>query len=444
MEPESHQVLETLTTNADQSQIFYWQIEALSLIVVLLILSAWYSASQFAYFQLTPEQKKSIESMNLKRSDKVLRLLANPENLIANHIVSKLLFNAVIICLAALLLNQYQIFSLSKFTGILLQIILITISIFGLTQVLPKYLIKNHTIKVCLISVNSLSVTQFIFSPFIYLFIRINSLLSHPFLPNSSNLSIDELSQVLEHTNATETEDRKILLGIVNFGNIEVSEIMMPRIDVVSIDAEADFKELIELINESGYSRIPVFNDTFDNIRGILYVKDLLPFLNENKDFNWQKLIRPSYYVPETKKIKDLLQEFLNKKIHMAIVVDEYGGTEGIVTLEDVLEEIVGDISDETDEIESYYSKLDENNYIFDGKVLLNDFFKIVQLPEEIFDSLRGDADTLAGLILEIKGEIPPANEIIQLKNFSFTILSVDHRRIKKLKFTMDKNLNSR
>jgi putative hemolysin len=214
--------------------------------------------------------------------------------------------------------------------------------------------------------------------------------------------------------------------------------------DVVAADTATRFTELIQIINDSGYSRIPVFSETFDNIKGILYVKDLLPFLGEKENFKWQELIRPGYYVPETKKIKDLLQEFLDKKIHMAVVVDEYGGTEGIVTLEDVLEEIVGEITDESDEVESYYSRIDDNNYIFDGKILLNDFFKIVKISEELFEPIRGEADTLAGLILEIKGEIPPVNETIMLKNFSFTMLSVDDRRIKKIKFTIDKNFKSR
>jgi len=444
LESESHQVLLALATVADQSQHSYWQIVVFCLFILFLIISALFSGSESAYFLISPEQKKSLEGMNKKRSDLVLRLMVNPEKLIATHIVSRLFFNLLVISLAAVLLNQYPIFSLHNFSGILLQILTISVIILIFSVILPKLFVRNRALNVCMSTVFHVTIAQNIFSPLVYAFLRFNTLFNHHFLPNSNNLSIDELSHVLENTDGTETEDRKILLGIVNFGNIEVSEIMMPRIDVVSVDSDTDFKKLIEIINESGYSRIPVFTETFDNIKGILYVKDLLPFLSETNDFNWQKLIRPSYFIPETKKIKDLLQEFLNKKIHMAIVVDEYGGTEGIVTLEDVLEEIVGEITDESDEIESYFSKLDDSNYIFDGKILLNDFFKIVQLPEELFDSIRGEADTLAGLILEVKGEIPPANEIILLKNYSFTILSVDNRRIKKVKFTLDKNLKTK
>jgi putative hemolysin len=224
----------------------------------------------------------------------------------------------------------------------------------------------------------------------------------------------------------------------VKFSNIEVDEIMRPRMDVISVDIETASDRLIEIINESGYSRIPVYSETFDNIQGILYVKDLLPHLKTEK-FKWQTLIRPSYFVPGGKKINVLLQEFREKKIHMAIVVDEYGGTEGIVTLEDILEEIVGEITDESDEIETHYTKIDDRNYIFNGKVLLNDFYKSLNIPEDIFEKIRGEADTLAGLVLELIGDIPSQNDILSVDPFTFTIVSVDNRRIKKIKVTIDK-----
>jgi gliding motility-associated protein GldE len=309
---------------------------------------------------------------------------------------------------------------------------------------LPRIYAHHKAFGFALFSVNLLFFAQKLSTPLRFPLLSLTSLINKKLLPNAGNMSIDELSEALDQNKNVITEDRKILQGIVNFSNIEVSEIMKPRMDVVSIEAEYDFKKLIQIINDSGYSRIPVYTETFDNIKGIIYVKDLLPYLGKDESFKWQNLIRPGYYVPETKKIKDLLQEFLDKKIHMAIVVDEYGGTDGIVTLEDILEEIVGEITDESDEVETFYSRIDDFNYIFDGKSLLNDFFKIVQLPEELFDSIRGDADTLAGLILEIKGEIPPVNETILLKNFSFTILSVDERRIKKIRFTLDKSLKNK
>ncbi len=378
--------------------------------------------------------------MNNKRSVKVLRLLSDPERLLSIVVISNTFINLVIIFLAALLLNHFPAFSLTRISGIVMQILTISMILLIFGKMLPRIYAHHKALSFALFAINPLIVVQKIFSPVSFLLLHSTSVINRKLLRKNESLSIDELSDALDHNKNDIAEDRKILLGIVNFSNIEISDIMKPRMDVVAIDVDNDFSKLIKTINDSGYSRIPVFTETFDNIKGILYVKDLLPFLNENENFKWQDLIRPGYYVPETKKIKDLLQEFLDKKIHMAIVVDEYGGTEGIVTLEDVLEEIVGEITDESDEVESFYSRIDDNNYIFDGKILLNDFFKIVRLSEELFEPIRGEADTLAGLILEIKGEIPPVNETIIMKNYSFTILSVDERRIKKVKFTLDKN----
>ncbi len=248
-----------------------------------------------------------------------------------------------------------------------------------------------------------------------------------------------DLSDALDLTTGVVTEEKKILKSIVRFSNIEVDEIMRPRMDVVAVDINTELSRLTEIVNESGYSRIPVYSETFDNVKGILYVKDLLPHLGKNDSFNWQSLIRPSYYVPGGKKINVLLQEFREKKIHLAIVVDEYGGTEGIVTLEDILEEIVGEITDESDEIESYYTKIDDRNYVFDGKILLNDFYKSLGIQEDIFEKIKGDADTLAGLLLEVIGDIPAVNDKFTVDPFTFTINAVDNRRIKKIKVTLDK-----
>jgi putative hemolysin len=444
LESESNNSLNTLIVASEQSLQPLWLFEGLCILFILLISLIFISASEFAYFSLSPDNKKSLEGMHIARSKNVLRLLMSPDKLIATHIITNSIINFLIILLSAFLLNNVPVFSLENLTGILLQIIAISSVILIFSKIVPRLIIQNRVLKILLITVYPLIIAEKIFYPFVILFIRVNSLLNYSILPDHNNLSIDDFSEAFSNNDDATTEDRKILLGIVNFGNIEVNEVMKPRMDVVSVDIETDFPELIHIINDSGYSRIPVFTETFDNIKGILYVKDLLPFIGENKNFKWQELIRTGYYVPETKKIKDLLQEFLEKKIHMAIVVDEYGGTEGIITLEDVLEEIVGEINDESDEVESYYSRIDDFNYIFDGKILLNDFFKTVQLSEELFESIRGEADTLAGLILEIKGEIPPVNQTIPLKNFSFTILSVDDRRIKKVKFTLDKNLKTR
>ncbi len=252
------------------------------------------------------------------------------------------------------------------------------------------------------------------------------------------NISIAELSDALELTQHDISEDKKILKGIVKFTNIDVKEIMKSRVDVVSVDIKTKLKDLMSIINNSGYSRIPVYENTFDNIKGILYIKDLLPYIHKTGFFKWQSLIRPPYYIPESKKINDLLKEFQINKIHMAIVIDEYGGSSGIVTLEDILEEIVGEITDEYDFEENIYTKIDENQYIVEGKILLNDFYKILNISEDVFNDIRGDADTLAGLLLEIRGELPGKEEKISYKNFVFKVISVDKRRIIKIHVTVN------
>jgi len=273
-----------------------------------------------------------------------------------------------------------------------------------------------------------------IFKPISSILIYSTSIVNKRFARKKQNISMDDLSKAMELPSTTITEDEKILKGIVKFRNIDVKEIMKSRLDVVAIDMQTKFSKLLPQIIESGYSRIPVYSGSFDNIRGILYIKDLLPHLNKNDTFKWQSLIRSPYFVPETKKINDLLEEFQSKKIHLAMVVDEYGGTHGIITLEDILEEIVGEIADESDEDEPTYVRLDESNYLFEGKTLLNDFYKIINTSDNIFNEIKGDADTLAGLILEIKGEIPEKNDIIRYKKFSFIIDSVDFRRIKRIR----------
>ena len=434
----------SLFLSSDQSMQSTWLLSGLCLIILLLLISAIFSGFEYACFALTADQKAGLEGMRKKSAEKVLHLMSDPEKLIATIIIGSTIINLLIIFISAYLLNKFPIFSLVSASGIILQIATIFFTILIFAKILPKIYAKNKSLSFLIFAVYPIIFAQRIFFPIIFLLLQFNKLINYSILRNKNNLSINNLSKALDHTDDVKTEDRKILMGIVNFSSIEVRDVMKPRMDVVAVDIDTVLPDLIHVINDSGYSRIPVFTETFDNIKGILYVKDLLPYLTEKENFKWQDLTRPGYYVPETKRIKDLLQEFLEKKIHLAIVVDEYGGTEGIVTLEDVLEEIVGEITDESDEVESHYSRIDDFNYIFDGKILLNDFFKIVNLPEELFDPIRGEADTLAGLILEIKGEIPPVNETILLKNYSFTILSVNDRRIKKIKFTMDKNLLTR
>lgn len=252
-------------------------------------------------------------------------------------------------------------------------------------------------------------------------------------------ISIEDISNALELTTSSNNDEEDILKGLVNFGNIDVQKILKPRIDVVAIDKNTESEALFNLVIESGYSRIPVFSETFDNIIGILYVKDLLPYIKDLKSFNWNSVIRPPYFVPETKKVKELLNELQIQKIHMAIVVDEYGGTTGIVTLEDILEEIVGEIADESDEDEQTYIQIDQNTYLFDGITLLDDFYRITQTSGTIFEEVRGDADTLAGLILELRGDIPENGDEVEFEPFLFIVEQVENRRIKQIKAIINK-----
>jgi len=272
------------------------------------------------------------------------------------------------------------------------------------------------------------------FKPLSFLLIKSTGLVNRRLAKKGQNISMEDLSEALGLATDVVEDEKEMLEGIVRFSNLEVSEIMKPRTDVIAVDIQTDMKGLISVIIESGFSRIPIYEETFDNLKGILYVKDLLPHINKQDKFNWQELIREPFFVPEAKKINDLLKEFQEKKIHLAIVVDEYGGTEGIVTMEDILEEVVGEITDESDEAEELYRRIDARTTIFDGKTLLNDFYKVTELDDELFDDVKGDAETVAGLILELKGGFPRVNDIVLCKNIEFTVLRMDKRRIKEIK----------
>ena len=410
----------------------------LLLIVLLLFITALISGSEIAFFSLKPAEKKTLFEMGTKNSIRVLSVLKNPEKLLAAILICKILFDIGIIVISSSVFTRIFIFDGHPIIEFLLQVVIITLLIILFGEIIPKIYASRNSLKFALKMSRPVSVGKTILSPVINLLLKSTSFINEK-LTKKSNISLEDLTDALDLTTGVVSEDKKILKSLVKFSFIEVSDIMQPRLDIVAVDTDIKFKSLIEIINESGFSRIPVYTDSFDNINGILFAKDLLPFLENSDQFNLQKLIRPCYFVPKTKKIKSLLQEFLKGKIHMAIVIDEYGGTEGIVTLEDIVEEIVGEITDDTEEIETLFTQVDERNYIFDAKTLLNDFYKIVHIPEDSFDNIKGEADTIAGLILEIKGEIPGPNEIITLKNFSFTILSADSRRIKKIRFTIEK-----
>jgi gliding motility-associated protein GldE len=331
-------------------------------------------------------------------------------------------------------------FSNEPILGFVVQVLIISFIILLFGEIIPKVYSTHHALKFARFIAVPMHYLMKILRPFNSVLINSTSFLNSRIQAFNKHISVDELSQALELTSQTDLNDENdILKGIVKFGNKNVVEIMRSRVDVVSADIEYSFSKILELINETGFSRIPVYSETFDNLKGILYIKDLLPHVLKGETFRWQSIIRPAFYIPETKKIDDLLEEFQKNKVHMAVVVDEYGGTSGIVTLEDVLEEIVGEITDEFDDEEKLFTKISENKYLFDGKIMLNDFYKVTESDDSVFDDVKGEADTLAGLILELKGEIPVKNDTITYKNFVFSIEAVDNRRIKQIKAEITK-----
>jgi gliding motility-associated protein GldE len=365
-----------------------------------------------------------------------MNLTENPKQLSVALLISKIFVNSALIFYFIFIIfppfnPMMNIDGLSS-KLVLCGIILLFILFF---QLIPRLIAYQYPAKFVQISIAPVCFMYLFMSPISRLMILVSSFIVGVFGKKKQEISISDLSNVLENDESTTDENKKILEGIVSYGSIDACEIMKPRVDVVAFDISISFEELLRKIKQYNHSRIPIFSETFDNIKGVLYVKDLLPHFHK-KVFNWQTLIRPAYFVPESKKINDLLLDFQTKKNHMALVIDEYGGTSGIVTLEDILEEIVGEIIDELDYNNEYYKKIDENNYIFEGKTLLNDFYKILEMDDAYFNEIRGDAETLAGMILEMNGEIPKIGTNFTFKQFTFTIISSDKRRIKQIRLT--------
>jgi putative hemolysin len=398
------------------------------------------SASEVAYFSFKPEDIEDFKTDKNKQSKVILKLYDNPEKLLSTVLVANNTINIAIVLLAAFLSSRMFDFSSEPVIGFVINVVVITFLLLFFGEVMPKvYASRNH-VAMALFMAYPLTVLEKIFQPVTSLLIYSSSFVKKRTGTRRSNISMDDLSDALELTSDNLNEDEKILKGIVNFGNTNVSAIMCSRIDVTAIDIKSGFDKIVPVIINSGFSRIPVYSGSFDNVKGILYAKDVLPYTNNPGSFKWQALLRPPYFIPETKKINDLLKEFQTKKMHMAVVIDEYGGTSGIITLEDILEEIVGDISDESDEDQLLFRKLDEKTYIFEAKILLNDFCKVVEIEEDLFEDVRGESETLAGLILELTGEIPQKDQIIKFGDFVFKIESVDRRRIKEIRVEIIKN----
>jgi gliding motility-associated protein GldE len=404
------------------------------ILAILLIGSGLMSASEVAYFSLRPEDIEKLRNDKSSKNQSVLKLFSMPEKLLSTILVANNTINVTIVLLAAFISARLFDFSAEPLIGFIVEAIVITFLLLFFGEILPKVFASRNGLQTALFMAFPLTILIKILKPVTSLLIKSSSIVKKRTSRRSSDLSMDDLSDALELTSDELDEDEKILKGIVNFGNISVNAIMCPRIDVTAVDIKLGFCQIISVIIESGFSRIPVYSESFDNVKGILYAKDVLPYMNNTDSFKWQSLLRPPYFVPETKKINDLLKEFQQKKIHMAIVIDEYGGTSGIITLEDILEEIVGEITDESDEDEILYRKIDERTFMFEGKILLNDFLKVLDLDENFFDYVKGESETLAGLILELTGEIPKKNQVIKYGDFKFTIESADRRRIREIR----------
>lgn len=405
------------------------------LAVILLMASGFASGSEIAFFSLSPTDLNELDDEKNKADRKIKQLREDSERTLATILITNNLINVTIIMLCNYFFASVIDFGEARWLEFVVITVLLTFLLLLFGEIMPKVYCGQHALKVCRWFAPFIMVLRKVFYPLSSILIRSGALAEKVVHKENRVLSVDDLEQALELTDKEELKDEQNMLeGIVRFGDETAKEVMTSRQDIVDLDFRSTFPEVIQCIVENNYSRIPVYQDSTDNIRGILYIKDLLPHLGKPATFRWQSLIRPPYFVPETKKIDDLLRDFQENKVHIAIVVDEFGGTSGLITLEDILEEIVGEINDEYDEEEKNYVRVNANTYIFEGKTLLSDFYKILKLDDEVFEEVEGDADTLAGLLLELKGDFPSEHERIEYGQFKFEIVELDGHRISKIK----------
>lgn len=408
-------------------------------VAVLLCISAMVSASEIAFFSLTPTDKSDVEKDESSSGTIINFLLKRTDRLLATVLLWNNFVNVGIVVLTTYAFHQFIDFSNAPLISFIFETILLTFLILLFGEIVPKIYAQNNPLKFTRRMAPFLNGLDRISRPFSYLLVKSSLSMNTIMKKKSGDVSVDELSKALELTSEELPEEKDMLKGIISLYNKTAVEIMTSRLDVADLTITAGFKEVISYIIEVSYSRIPVYSGNQDDIRGILYIKDLLPYLNQPDNFYWQKLIRPVFFVPETKKIDDLLEEFRTNKIHLAVVVDEFGGTSGIVTMEDILEEIVGEINDEYDEDDTKFTRLADGSYIFDAKIVLPDFFRATGLDPKTFGKLTDDVDTVAGLVLEIKGDFPENKEIVQYEEYAFQVLEMDEKRIFKIKFNINK-----
>ena len=412
----------------------------LILIFLLTLLSVLVSGSDTSFFSLNSHDLNDISDIDKKKEKQIRGLLSDPKKLFATIYLAKNFTNTLIIILSFFILNNIFDFSSSIIIQFIFQVIIITFILVLLSQITPKFYAKQNAVSFSIYTYSLVKFLYLIFSPISSFVINSSSFIDERLKQKSLDISLEELSQALDFSRGEDKlkEEKKILKSIIDFGNIDVREIMKPRVDVISLEKNTPFQDVLSLVESSPYSRIPVYQNSFDNIHGVLYIKDLIPYISTKK-IDWSSLCHEPLFVRETKKINDLLKEFQEKKIHLAFVVDEYGGTSGIVTLEDVLEEIVGEINDEFDDDGTQYYKLDDNNYVFEAKTSLNDFLKVVEGETDYFDNIKGDTDTIAGIIIEKTGTIPKKSDKIEFPPYTFFIESADDRKINKVKVQIER-----
>lgn len=411
---------------------------AIVLTIALLILSGFASGSEIAFFSLSPADLNELKPDKNTSDEGISRLRDDSERTLATILITNNLVNVTIIMLCNFIFASLVEFK-AKWLDFLVITVFLTFLLLLFGEIMPKVYSRSAPLKFCRKAVGGILLLRKLFWPLETVLIKSGVIAEKAVPKEKRQLSVDDLEQALELTDKDDIKDEQSMLkGIIRFGDETAKEIMTPRQDFGDIDIKSTFPEVIKFVVDNNYSRIPIYQDNEDNIRGVLYIKDLLPYLGKPDNFRWQSLIRSTYFVPETKKIDDLLHEFQENKIHIAIVVDEFGGTSGLVTLEDILEEIVGEINDEYDEEEKNYTRLNSNTYVFEGKTLLSDFCKILGIDDDEFDSVVGDADSLAGLLLELKGDFLNLHEKITFKNYTFEVMAVDERRISKVKVVVN------
>lgn len=436
--PEAYNALILLSITGFNLASSAGLITGLLTIVALLFCSAGASASETAFFSLSPAQLNEIRISKTAHSQRIVRLLENPKLFLATVLITNNLVNVGVVIISTFLVNHYLDFSSNPLLGFVFQVIVITAVLLLLGEIMPKIFANQKPVKVVNAMASPISVLQRILYPFSKLLVNSTNFIDKRQASISHNITLDDISNAIDITadGKVDEEDRKIMKSITRFGEINAREIMSPRVDCTAIDKSLPYTKVLKVIIDSGYSRIPVFNETPDTITGILYIKDLLPHLSEDDSFDWESLVRPPFFVPENKPINDLMKEFQEKKIHLAVVVDEYGGTSGIITLEDIIEEIVGEINDEFD-VEAdnkFFTRIDEHTFIFEGKTSINDMCNVLGIDDRIFDEAKGESESLAGLMLELSGVMPISGDKLVFDNYTFVIEAADKRRIKKVK----------